>query len=331
MEPHRRETADRGPSEIRVDLPLCLRAPQQREGPLADPTHGKCTGVLHSARELRQGSGSGKEETHPAGSRQGRLAHGEEGSGGPRRDTPGVPTLPLPGAPTLREAVAPFQRGGSEPLLRGDRRVGGGARSALRGPERQARAHPIVHPLPLVAASGMTNKAIQTDLVSAFQLVSFSRAQVLADMLRRRRSRRRRRARTSYGFLSDDLLHGDLAVFEGRGVAGIYDAGSAQAVLSVLAFPGTFPDGLDEAPDNGVVSFARFDLRRYDGGHAGHVGVDTDGIAGAVVPHLHLRSTVGAVQGDAKVIARLTVGGPAGLQVQRGPTGEADEGCRQVL
>src|SRR5215218_1896085 len=167
MEPHRRETADRGPSEIRVDLPLCLRAPQQREGPLADPTHGKCTGVLHSARELRQGSGSGKEETHPAGSRQGRLAHGEEGSGGPRRDTPGVPTLPLPGAPTLREAVAPFQRGGSEPLLRGDRRVGGGARSALRGPERQARAHPIVHPLPLVAASGMTNKAIQTDLVSS--------------------------------------------------------------------------------------------------------------------------------------------------------------------
>src|SRR5215217_3355241 len=165
MEPHRRETADRGPSQIRVDLPLCLRAPQQRKGPLADPTHGKCTGVLHSARELRQGGGSGKEETHRAGSRQGRLAHSEEGSGGARRDTPGVPTLPLPGAPTLREAVAPFQRGGSEPLLRGDRRVGGGARSALRGPERQAPAHPSVHPLPLVAASGMTNKAIQTDLV----------------------------------------------------------------------------------------------------------------------------------------------------------------------
>src|ERR671920_571557 len=47
--------------------------------------------------------------------------------------------------------------------------------------------------------------------------------------------------------------------------------------------------------------------------------------------HLHLRSTVGAVKGDAVVVARLTVGGPAGLQVQRGPTGEADEGCRQVL
>src|SRR5215217_5322615 len=176
MEPHRRETADRGPSEIRVDLPLCLRAPQQREGPLADPTHGKCTGVLHSARELRQGGGSGKEETHRAGSRQGRLAHSEEGSGGARRDTPGVPTLPLPGAPTLREAVAPFQRGGSEPLLRGDRRVGGGARSALRGPERQARAHPIVHPLPLVAASGMTNKAIQTDLVLLGHLCTMRRA-----------------------------------------------------------------------------------------------------------------------------------------------------------
>src|SRR5215203_6980 len=147
---------------------------------------------------------------------------------------------------------------------------------------------------------------------SAFQLVSLSRAQVLADMLRRRRSRRRRRARTSYGFLSGDLLHGDLAVFEGRGVAGVYNASPVQAV-------------------NGVVSFAGFDLRRYDGGHAGHVGVNTDGIAGAVVPHLHLRSTVGAVQGDAEVIARLAVGGPAGLHVQRGPTGEADEGCRQVL
>ena len=140
-------------------------ASQQREGPLVDPTHGKCAGVLHSARELRQGIGSGKEQTHPAGSRQGRLAHGEEGSGGARRDTPGVSTLPLPGTPTLGEAVAPFQRGGSEPLLRGDRRVGGGAGSALRGPERQARAHLIVHPLPLVAASGMTNKAIQTDLI----------------------------------------------------------------------------------------------------------------------------------------------------------------------
>src|SRR5829696_1989191 len=163
MEPHRRETADRGPSEIRVDLSLCLRAPQQREGPLADPTHGKCTGVLHSARELRQGSRKGKEETHRAGSRQGRLAHGEERSGGARRDTLGVPTLPLPGAPTLREAVAPFQRGGSEPLHRYPRRVGGGARSALRGPDRQARAHPIVHLLPLVAGGGIITKAIQTD------------------------------------------------------------------------------------------------------------------------------------------------------------------------
>src|SRR5829696_532723 len=132
---------------------------------------------------------------------------------------------------------------------------------------------------------------------------------------------RRRRARTSYCFLSCDLLHGDLAVFEGRGITGVYDAGTVQAVLPVLALPGTFPDGLDEALDNGVVSFAGFDLWRYDGGHAGHVGVDTDGIAGAVVPHLHLRSTVGAVKGDAEVVARLAVGGPAGLQVQRCPTG----------
>src|SRR5215203_6339620 len=158
---------------------------------------------------------------------------------------------------------------------------------------------------------------------SAFQLVSLSRAQVLADMLRRRRSRRRRRARTSYGFLSGDLLHGDLAVFEGRGVAGVYDAGPVQAVLPVLALPVATPDGLDEAPDNGIVSFAGLYLGSDYGGHTGHVGVDTDGIAGTVVPDLHLRSTVGAVKGNAEVVARLAVGGPAGLQIQRRPTGEA--------
>src|SRR5215208_6332550 len=187
----------------------------------------------------------------------------------------------------------------------------------------------------LVSTSpGFARRLVSTRSVgrwSAFQLVSLSRAQVLADMLRRRRSRRRRIARTSYGFLSGDLLHGDLAVFEGRGVAGVYNASPVQAVLPVLAFPGAFPDGLDEAPDNGVVSFARFDLGRYDGGHAGHVGVDTDGVAGAVVPYFHLCSTVGTVQGDAEVVARLAVDGPAGLQVQRRPSGEADEGGRQVL
>src|SRR5215203_4513413 len=77
-----------------------------------------------------------------------------------------------------------------------------------------------------------------------------------------------------------DLLHGDLAVFEGRGVAGVYDAGA---------------------------------------------------IAGAVVLHLHLGAPVGTVQCDAEVVARLAVDGPAGLQVQRRPAGEADEGGRQVL
>src|SRR5215207_2610072 len=144
-------------------------------------------------------------------------------------------------------------------------------------------------------------------------------------------NRRRRRAQTSYGFLAGDLLHGDLAVFEVRGVAGVYDAGPVQAVLSILALPGTLPDGLDEALDNGIMSFAGFYLGSDYGGHAGHVGVDADGIAGAVVPHFHLRSTVGTVKGDAEVVARLAVGGPAGLQVQRGPTGETDECCRQVL
>src|SRR5829696_6029511 len=68
-------------------------------------------------------------------------------------------------------------------------------------------------------------------------------------------NRRRRRAQTSYGFLSGDLLHGDLAVFEVRGVAGVYDAGPVEAVLSILALPGTLPDGLDEALDNGIMSF----------------------------------------------------------------------------
>src|SRR5918992_5003321 len=142
---------------------------------------------------------------------------------------------------------------------------------------------------------------------------------------------RRRRGRTSYCFLSDDLLHGDLAVFEGRGVASVYDAGTAEAVLPVLAIPSVAPDGLDEAPDNSVVSFAGFDLGHDHGWHAGHVGVDTYGIAGTVVFHLHLSASVGAVKGDAEVVARFAVGCPAGLQIQRRPTGETDEGGRQVL
>src|SRR5215217_4617541 len=103
------------------------------------------------------------------------------------------------------------------------------------------------------------------------------------------------------------------------------------AALSLMSLPVATPDGLDEAPNNGEVSFAGFDLGRDDGWHAGHVGVDTDGIAGAVVFHLHLGASVGAVQGDAEVVARLAVGGPAGLQVQRRPTRETDEGRRQVL
>src|ERR687897_802951 len=40
---------------------------------------------------------------------------------------------------------------------------------------------------------------------------------------------------------------------------------------------------------------------------------------------------VGAVEGYAEVVARLTVDGPAGLQGQRGPAREAQEGRRQVL
>jgi hypothetical protein len=38
---------------LRVDLPLRLRAPQERRGPLAHLAHRKGGGVLHSFRALR--------------------------------------------------------------------------------------------------------------------------------------------------------------------------------------------------------------------------------------------------------------------------------------
>jgi DDE superfamily endonuclease len=64
MEPHRRETAGRGPAEIRVDLPLCLRAPQQREGPLAYPTHGVSAQAFSIALEnFARVVGAGKKKS----------------------------------------------------------------------------------------------------------------------------------------------------------------------------------------------------------------------------------------------------------------------------
>src|SRR5829696_3527062 len=128
-----------------------------------------------------------------------------------------------------------------------------------------------------------------------------------------------------------DLLYRDFPIFEGRGVAGVYDAGAVEAVLAVLSLPGLFADGLDEPPDDGEVSFAGFYLGGDHSRHACHVGVDAEGIARAVVPDLHLRAPVGAVEGDAEVVARRAVDGPSGLQVERRPPGEADEGRRQVL
>src|SRR5215218_2272803 len=93
------------------------------------------------------------------------MAYRKEQARGTRRDTPGVLAIALPGAPTLRKAVAFEQRGGCKPLLRGDRGAGGGAWGALRDSVRQARAHPFLHPLPLVAEGSMITNAIQTDLV----------------------------------------------------------------------------------------------------------------------------------------------------------------------
>ena len=98
-----------------------------------------------------------------------------------------------------------------------------------------------------------------------------------------------------------------------------------------LAFGVAAHYGLDEAPDYGEVSFAGFYLGRYHGGDAGHVGVDADGIARAVVSDLHLSATVGAVQGYAEVVARFAVDGPASLEVKRRPAGEADKRRRKIL
>src|SRR5829696_4708663 len=82
------------------------------------------------------------------------MAHGRGGRT-PRRDTPRVSAIGLARTPTLRKAVAFEQRRGSKPPLRGDRGSGGGARAALRSSVGTARAHTLVHLLPLVASSGM--------------------------------------------------------------------------------------------------------------------------------------------------------------------------------
>src|SRR5918995_67084 len=128
-----------------------------------------------------------------------------------------------------------------------------------------------------------------------------------------------------------DLFHQNLAVLQGRRVAGIDDARAVEAVFAVLASPLAAMYGLDEASDDGEMAFAGFYLGRYHGGDACHVGMDADGVAGTVVSDLHLGAAVGAVEGYAEVVARLTVDGPAGLQGQRGPAREAQEGRRQVL
>src|SRR5688500_18167674 len=142
---------------------------------MADPSCRQRAGILCGFRELRQRSRGGKEKTRSTGGRQGRLAHGKEQARATRRYTPRVLALALTGAPTLREAVAFEQRGSCKPLLRGDRGARGCARGALRGSVGAARAHPFLHPLPLVAEGSMITKAIQKDLVSRINDKDFRR------------------------------------------------------------------------------------------------------------------------------------------------------------
>src|SRR5215203_1763315 len=53
MESHRSKTAREGPPALRVDLPLRLRAPQERRGPLAHLAHRERRGVLDGFGALR--------------------------------------------------------------------------------------------------------------------------------------------------------------------------------------------------------------------------------------------------------------------------------------
>ena len=87
---------------IRVDLPLRLRAPGERGGLLAYPTHGQHGAVLAGPAGVRQGGGSRKGKARAVGGGQGRVAHRRRGGGGPRRDTPGE-FLPS-GSPELQPA-----------------------------------------------------------------------------------------------------------------------------------------------------------------------------------------------------------------------------------
>src|SRR5215203_6965775 len=134
-----------------------------------------------------------------------------------------------------------------------------------------------------------------------------------------------------FSFARTDLFYRNLAILQGRRVAGIDDARAVEAIFAMLAFPLAAMYGLDEAPDDGEVAFTGFYLGCYYRRDTCHVGVDADGVAGAVVFHLHLGAPFGAVEGYAEVVARFTVDGPAGLQDQRGPAREAQEGRRQVL
>src|SRR5687768_2934290 len=92
------------------------------------------------------------------------MAYGRGGRSS-RRDRAGVFAKGLARAPTLGETMALEQRRRGQPPLRADRGAGGGADRALRSSTRPARAHPFVHPLPLVAECCLRSKAIQTDLV----------------------------------------------------------------------------------------------------------------------------------------------------------------------
>jgi transposase len=76
--PRGRKAAGEGPPTIRMDLPLRLRSPRQRAGPLAHPPHRERRGVLGGPGAFRQGGGGGQHETHPARAGQRRVAHGQE-------------------------------------------------------------------------------------------------------------------------------------------------------------------------------------------------------------------------------------------------------------
>ena len=164
--PRGREAAGEGPPALRVDLPLRLRAPENRGGPLADPPH------RHNAEVFSLALENFAREVG-AGTRRRRILLVLDRAGWHTAKKLKAPEgIHLEFLPSHSPELQPSERlwplsdeGVANRYYRAHGGPGGGAGGALRGLARSAGGHPLVYPLPLVAGGGIGSNAVQTDLV----------------------------------------------------------------------------------------------------------------------------------------------------------------------